>query len=87
MLLLTQVLTFAEHILLKIDKAYSMLALITRNFIYMDRNTFVLLYKSFIRPHLKYAVTRLDKVGKGCRPLCSSLLVERGESFIDSHSK
>jgi len=33
------------------------------------------------------AVTRLDVVGEGCSPLCSSLLVERVESFIDSHRK
>jgi len=31
------------------------------------------------------AVTRLDVVGEGCSPLCSSLLVERVESFRDSH--
>ena len=32
-----------------------MLGLIKRNFIYMDRNTFILLYKSLVRPHLEYA--------------------------------
>ena len=48
-------LTFDEHIQLKIYKAYSMLGLIKRNFIYMDRNTFILLYKSLVRPHLEYA--------------------------------
>jgi len=32
-----------------------MLDLIKCNFIYMDRNTFVLLYKSLVRPHLAYA--------------------------------
>lgn len=32
-------------------------------------------------------VTRLDVVGEGCSPLCSSLLVDRVESFIDNHRK
>ena len=44
-----------EHIQLKINKAYRMLGLIKRNFIYMDSNTFVLLYKSLVRPYLQYA--------------------------------
>jgi len=32
-----------------------MLGLIKRNFTYMDRNTFTLLYKSLVKPHLEYA--------------------------------
>ena len=37
----------------KISKAY--LGIIKRNFIYMDESSFVLLYKSMVRPHLEYA--------------------------------
>jgi len=39
----------------KIRKAYSVLGVIKRNFIYMDKNTFTLLYKALVRPHLEYA--------------------------------
>jgi len=44
-----------ETIQLKINKAIGILGLIKRNFIYMDKNTFITLYKSFVRPHLEYA--------------------------------
>jgi len=37
-------LTFREHMSEKIDKAYSVLAIINRNFIYMDEHTFILPY-------------------------------------------
>jgi len=39
----------------KINKAYSILGIIKRNFIHMDESSFVLLYKSMVRPHLEYA--------------------------------
>jgi len=39
----------------KLTGHYSMLGLIKRNFIYMDSNTFILLYNSLVRPHLEYA--------------------------------
>ena len=48
-------LSFWDHIQLKINKAYSILGLIKRNFIYMDKNTFINLHKSLVRPHLEYA--------------------------------
>jgi len=34
-------LSFRDHIQLKINKAYSILGLIKRNFIYMDKNIFI----------------------------------------------
>jgi len=46
-------LTFDEHIQLKINKAYSMLRLIKRNFIYMDRNTFILLLDHIWNMHIQ----------------------------------
>jgi len=39
----------------KINKAYSMIGLIKRNFIHTDKNTFCLLYKALVRPHVEYA--------------------------------
>jgi len=39
-------LIFRDHISEKINKAYSVLGIIKRNFIYMDERTFTLLYKS-----------------------------------------
>ena len=48
-------LSFQEHMQEKINKAYSVIGLIKRNFIHVDYNTFCLLYKSLVRPHLEYA--------------------------------
>jgi len=41
----------------KVNKAYSIpgTGIIRRNFIYLDTNSFVLLYKALVRPHLEYA--------------------------------
>jgi len=47
-------LTFTDHIAQKINKAYSILSIIKRNFIYVDESSFILLYKSMVRPHLEY---------------------------------
>ena len=41
-------LIFRNHMQNKINKAYSMIGIIKRNFINMDMHTFALLYKSFI---------------------------------------
>ena len=45
-------LTFRDHISEKINKAYSVLGIIKRNFIYMDERTFTLLYNLFIKDQL-----------------------------------
>ena len=53
-------LNFRQHIGLqdKINKAGpSMIGLIKRNFIHMDKHTFVMLYKSLVRTHIEYAVS------------------------------
>jgi len=39
----------------KISKAYSVLGIIKRNFIYMDDHTFILLYKAMVHPHIEFA--------------------------------
>ena len=41
-------LTFNDHMAQKINKAYSILGIIKRNFIHMDESSFILLYKSMV---------------------------------------
>ena len=48
-------LAFLDHMNEKVNKAYSILGIIKRNFIYLDKESFVLLYKTMVRPHLEYA--------------------------------
>ena len=47
-------LNFKDHIQEKINKAYNMIGLLKRNFIHVDCNTFILLYKALVRPHVEY---------------------------------
>ena len=58
-------LKFEEHINEKINKAYSMLGIIKRNFKYLDEKSFVMLYKSMVRSHLEYAVAVWYPIKKG----------------------
>ena len=46
-------LNFVQHCKEKIN-AYSYLGIIKRNFIYLDEDAFVMLYKSLVRSHLEY---------------------------------
>jgi len=48
-------LSFVSHCKKKINRAYSMLGLIKRNFIYLTEDAFVTLYISLFRSHLEYA--------------------------------
>jgi len=48
-------LTFKDHVQEKINKAYTMIGLIKRNFIHMDSRTFIMLYKALVCPHVEYA--------------------------------
>ena len=50
-------LNFRNHMQNKINKAYSMIGIIKRNFINMDMHTFGLLYKSLVRTHVEHAVS------------------------------
>jgi len=54
-ILIDSQLTFKDNIRDKINKAYSMIGLLKRNFINIDCKTFILLYKALVRPHLEYA--------------------------------
>jgi len=40
----------------KINKAYSFLGIIKRNFTYLDKDAFITLYKALVRSHVEYAV-------------------------------
>ena len=58
-------LSFKEHILTKINKAYSILGIVKRNFKHMDSYTFVKIYKTMVRSHLEYAVSVWSPSSKG----------------------
>jgi len=77
-------LSFHEHMQQKINTAYSMLGIIKRNFISMDKKTFILLYKALVRPHVEYAnsvwcpykkadILEIEKVQKRATKLVVSL--------------
>jgi len=48
-------LSFRQHCTEKINKAYAMLGIIKRNFIYLSEEAIVSLYKTLVRSHLEYA--------------------------------
>ena len=48
-------LSFDQHIQKKINKANQVLGIIKRTFSFLDKDTFLRLYKSLVRPHLEYA--------------------------------
>jgi len=48
-------LKFQDHIKQKINKAYSLLGILKRIFKEMDVDSFISLYKVFVRSHLEYA--------------------------------
>jgi len=50
-------LSFSTHCHEKINKAYSMLGIIKRKFIYLPTHAFTTLYKAVVRSHLEYATT------------------------------
>ena len=48
-------LKFNLHLHDKVNKAYSVLGIIKRNFRYVSKEAFLILYKSMVRSHLEYA--------------------------------
>jgi hypothetical protein len=48
-------LSFDPHIQRVVNKANQMLGIIKRTFTFLDKETFLKLYKAFVRPHLEYA--------------------------------
>jgi hypothetical protein len=68
-------LNFNQHINEKVNKAYQLLGIIKNNFIDIDKDVFILLYKTFVRsqleygnvvfyPHLKSLIFDIEKVQK-----------------------
>jgi len=49
-------LKFYKHIDDEINKAYSFLGIIERNFTYLDKDAFITFYKALVRSHLEYPV-------------------------------
>ena len=49
-----QDLKFSSHIAEKVNKANSTLSVIVRTFDYIEKDSFILLYKALIRPHIEY---------------------------------
>ena len=47
--------SFDKHISEKVNKANSIMGIISRTMEYMDNNSFKLLYTALVRPHLEYA--------------------------------
>jgi hypothetical protein len=47
-------LSFDPHIQNSINKANKMIGVIKRTFLYLDRDTFIKLYKALVRPHVEY---------------------------------
>ena len=48
-------LLFSRHIQLQVNKANSAVGLIRHTFEHLDKESFLYLYKSLVRPHLEYA--------------------------------
>ena len=47
--------SFNKHIQGQVNKANQLVGLIRRSFVYLSCDTFVLLFKALVRPHLEYA--------------------------------
>ena len=50
---------------MSINKANRLLGIIRRSFCALDNNSFTLLYKAIVRPHLEYAATIWNPYKKG----------------------
>ena len=50
-----QDLTFEHHLAVKVKKANQIIGIIRRSFHFLDEETFNMLYKGMVRPHLEYA--------------------------------
>ena len=53
-------LNFREEIASRVKKANSIMGVIRRTYVYLDEETFTLLYKGLVRPHLEYAAPVWD---------------------------
>jgi len=53
-------LKFREELANRVQKANNIMGVIRRTYVYLDENTFTLLFKSLVRPHLEYAAPVWD---------------------------
>ena len=84
-------LSFKEHIYEKINKAYQIIGIMSRNFRDLDKFSFIMIYKSLVRSHVEYAVSvwnpykdylinDIEKVQKRATKLVKGL---RAKSYIE----
>ena len=64
---------FSDHVRDKVAKARSVLGVIARCFRHLDSSSFLLLYKSLVRPHLEYCSPVWGSVGFGMSDLIESV--------------
>ena len=93
-------LSFDPHIKGIVNKGNQMLGIIKRTFQYLDKHTFLKLFKAFVRPHLEYAnviwnpyLKRQSKMienvqRRGTRLLieCKNMTYEERLQFLQLHS-
>jgi hypothetical protein len=70
-------LNFQQHINIQVKKANKKLGIINRTFNYMDKEIFLVLYKSLVRPHLEYGSVVLSVINKKKRQY--NVLIENVE--------
>ena len=63
--LIDEKLNFSDHVHEQINKAYSMVGIIKRNFKYLNIQCFTLLYNSMVRSHLDYCSSVWNPYHKG----------------------
>jgi len=93
-------LSFDPHILRVVNKANQMVGIIRRAFTFLDRDTFLKLFKAFIRPHLEYASVvwcpylkrqsvMIEKVQRRATKLlteCHNMTYEERLKYLNLHS-
>ena len=95
-----RLLSFDIHIKNCVNKANQMVGLVKRTFSYLDKETFGLLYKALVRPHLEYAnviwfpglkrqSVAIEKVQRRATKLlseCKSMSYKERLSYLGLHS-
>ena len=93
-------LSFDSHIQSCINKSNSMIGVIKRTFQFLDRDTFIKLYKALVRPHLEYgnviwypqfkrqsvAIERVQRRATKLLPECRGMTYEERLNYLNLHS-
>ena len=80
-------LTFSNHISTKIKVANRNLGLVFRTFTYIDKDIFLNLFKSIVRPHIEYASSvwsPVFKKGHDCTRKCTKTCHEISQKHCTS---